>query len=204
MENHKISENIIRFRKEKGLTQSELAEEINYSDKVISKWERGESLPNITALEQLSNYFDVTTDELLGKVEIGTKEVSNSRVLEVICTKEPSWLHKWSIMLPLGIWIYFSFQDIMYFVLAGLIFVVLLAVWGFSVTNSQFESNYKNHKIKVTVGFKGIHLYLDDVLVDSTGYPFGMNFLLSGKIGNVKVKSRITITFFASCKMYIE
>ena len=47
-----ISKNIIKYRKKMGLTQLELAEKLNYSDKTLSKWERGESMPDIVTLKQ--------------------------------------------------------------------------------------------------------------------------------------------------------
>ena len=50
-----ISKNIIKYRKKIGLTQLELAEKLNYSDKTLSKWERGESMPDIVTLKQLAD-----------------------------------------------------------------------------------------------------------------------------------------------------
>ena len=60
-----VSTNITDLRIAKGLTQIELAEKLNYSDKAISKWERGESLPDVTVLKQLADLFDVTLDYLV-------------------------------------------------------------------------------------------------------------------------------------------
>ena len=48
-----ISKNIQTLRKDADLTQSELAERLNYSDKAVSKWERGESVPDIVVLKQI-------------------------------------------------------------------------------------------------------------------------------------------------------
>ncbi|MBQ6846889.1 MAG: helix-turn-helix transcriptional regulator [Oscillospiraceae bacterium] len=47
------------------MTQFELAEKLNYSDKAISKWERGESVPDIVVLKQIADLFGVTVDWLL-------------------------------------------------------------------------------------------------------------------------------------------
>ncbi|MBQ8340988.1 MAG: helix-turn-helix transcriptional regulator [Clostridia bacterium] len=60
-----IAQNITQLRKESGLTQLELAEKLNYSDKAISKWERGESLPDIIVLKTIADMFSVTVDYLL-------------------------------------------------------------------------------------------------------------------------------------------
>ncbi len=59
-----IAKNIISLRQMSGMTQSELAEKINYSDKAVSKWERGESLPDIAVLKNISLLFGVSLDWL--------------------------------------------------------------------------------------------------------------------------------------------
>ena len=48
---HIIAQNIVQLRKKSKLTQAELAERLNYSDKAISKWERGESIPDVAVLK---------------------------------------------------------------------------------------------------------------------------------------------------------
>lgn len=59
-----IAKNITKLRKMNGMTQTELAEKLNYSDKAISKWERGESVPDISVLKQIAGIFNVTLDYL--------------------------------------------------------------------------------------------------------------------------------------------
>ena len=60
-----IAGRIVKLRTENGWTQLELAEKLHYSDKAVSKWERGESLPELTTLVALAELFDVTLDELV-------------------------------------------------------------------------------------------------------------------------------------------
>ena len=60
-----LGANIVAYRKRSGLTQAKLAEQLNYSDKAVSKWERGESVPDVLTLVQLAELFDTTVDELL-------------------------------------------------------------------------------------------------------------------------------------------
>lgn len=60
-----IAKNIQKLRQEKGMTQLELAEKLNYSDKSVSKWERGESLPDIVVLKAVADVFEVTLDYLV-------------------------------------------------------------------------------------------------------------------------------------------
>lgn len=60
-----LGANIVACRKRNGLTQAKLAEQLNYSDKAVSKWERGESMPDVLTLVQLAEIFGTTVDELL-------------------------------------------------------------------------------------------------------------------------------------------
>lgn len=60
-----VSVNLTKLRKQKKLTQLELANRFNFSDKTISKWESGESLPNIDVLCKLAEFYDVTLNDLV-------------------------------------------------------------------------------------------------------------------------------------------
>ena len=62
---YQIGRNIASYRKRAGLTQAGLAERLNYSDKAISKWERGESAPDVLTLVQLSEQFGISVNDLL-------------------------------------------------------------------------------------------------------------------------------------------
>lgn len=81
----KFGEFIAELRKEKGMTQRELAERLFVSDKAVSKWERGQSLPDITMLNPLAKVLDVTAAELLncGKLE-ENKNIDVSQVGELV------------------------------------------------------------------------------------------------------------------------
>ena len=60
-----IANNISQLRRDNGVTQLELAERLNYSDKAVSKWERGESYPDVATLKETADMFSVTVDYLL-------------------------------------------------------------------------------------------------------------------------------------------
>lgn len=62
-----IANNISELRRAFPLTQAELAEKLNYSDKAVSKWERGESMPDIEVLKQIADLFGVSVDYLLSE-----------------------------------------------------------------------------------------------------------------------------------------
>lgn len=60
-----IAGNIGQLRREAGMTQLALAEQLNYSDKAVSKWERGESIPDVVTLKAIADLFSVSVDYLL-------------------------------------------------------------------------------------------------------------------------------------------
>ena len=62
---YQIGANIAAYRKRSGLTQAGLAEKLNYSDKAVSKWERGESIPDVLTLMALARLFEITVNDLL-------------------------------------------------------------------------------------------------------------------------------------------
>ena len=65
MDKYKFGEFIYNQRKRLGLTQDELGRKLNVTNKAVSKWETGETLPDIQLLEKLANTLEVTIDELL-------------------------------------------------------------------------------------------------------------------------------------------
>ena len=73
--NENIAKNIAKLRKANGMKQLELAEKLNYSDKAISKWERGDSVPDIEMLYEIAKLFNVSVDYL-------TQEHSDSEINE--------------------------------------------------------------------------------------------------------------------------
>ena len=72
----KLYENIKRFRKEKGMTQEELAEVLGVTVGAVSKWENGNNTPDIVMLTILADFFDVSIDVLLG-YDISSKKVKD-------------------------------------------------------------------------------------------------------------------------------
>ena len=69
-----IAKNITDLRKQNNITQLELANKLNYTDKAISKWERGESIPDVIVLKNIADLFGVSIDYLLEE-EHSKKEI---------------------------------------------------------------------------------------------------------------------------------
>ena len=71
----KLGLTISKLRKEKGMTQEELAEKVNVSAQAVSKWENEISMPDISVLPVLAEIFDVSIDELLGREKVSKVEI---------------------------------------------------------------------------------------------------------------------------------
>lgn len=76
-----IGRTIASLRKEKGMTQNELAEKMNVTDKAVSKWERDLSCPDINTISKLADILDVSVEELL---KVKNKDYLNDKNKELI------------------------------------------------------------------------------------------------------------------------
>lgn len=85
MNQEKIGKFISELRKEKNITQMELADKLNITDKAISKWENGRCMPDISFLEELSKIFNVSVNELLnGERKYKKRKINKDiKILEV-------------------------------------------------------------------------------------------------------------------------
>lgn len=82
-----VARNIAELRLLNNMTQLELAEKLNYSDKTISKWERGESSPDIAILVEIADLFGVTLDYLVRTENVNEQVTENKQ-------KEARYNHK--------------------------------------------------------------------------------------------------------------
>lgn len=78
-----IAKNITDLRKANDITQADLAEKLNYSDKAVSKWERGESVPDISVLKNIADIFGVTVDYLISEEKIPAEELVESDIKQI-------------------------------------------------------------------------------------------------------------------------
>lgn len=97
--NEKIAKNLIYYRKNAGLTQAELAEKINYSDKSVSKWESAGGVPDIYILMELASLYGITLNDLVADAPVATpksavesKKRASSRLLIALLSSGIVWL----------------------------------------------------------------------------------------------------------------
>lgn len=83
MDNEKTGKLILKLRKEKQMTQSELADVLGVSDKAVSKWERGQGIPDVSLLVALSEFFKINIDDILaGETAEKMPETGNMKNLK--------------------------------------------------------------------------------------------------------------------------
>lgn len=156
MENLKkiLAKNLVKLRKEANMTQSELAEKLNYSDKAVSKWERGESTPDIEILFELSRMYNVTIDELLTSEELNIKIFSDDinknflknkkRTLITIISSLLVWVIA-TLLFVLTMWFFPDFEKSwLVFIYAiptcTIVILVFNSIWGNTLLNSLIIS----------------------------------------------------------------
>ncbi len=142
-----IAENLLRFRTKANLTQAQLAELLNYSDKAVSKWERGESIPDIRVLMQIAGIYNITLDDLVSRPkEKEVKPVLHKRKKRLLITLL-SFALVWFIAT--GIFVILCYvpnlnYEWLCFVAAALVSSIVLtvfsALWGNRITNAVTSS----------------------------------------------------------------
>ena len=102
-----IAKNLAYYRKEAGLTQAELAEKINYSDKSVSKWESANGAPDVYTLMQLAELYGVTLNDLVREdlPEKKEKRPRNSRVWIMLLSSGIVWLVATCFFITMQLWI---------------------------------------------------------------------------------------------------
>lgn len=197
---------IAELRKEKNLTQKELADKLHVTDKAVSKWERGMNFPDLGLMEELASVLDSTPSILLG-LEDATKEeivnsfteISNQQSEEaekeiqqvgwitlfagifLIIFLEPSKMH-WSISSLLGaivgvsIYVLKKYKAVRKFELLDIVLVEVLGMDGFIFLMIQLVTGSNPHII-VSAIMIGIAVVCVQVLFYRVMKPQWMKFL---------------------------
>ena len=106
-----LQENIKTYRKERGLTQEELAIRLNVVRQTVSKWEKGLSVPDADMLQRISEVLEISVSQLLGKEEEPEKDKNDvaeqlSRINEQLAIRNRRSKRIWTIVgVILGLWI---------------------------------------------------------------------------------------------------
>lgn len=148
MEQQMIGKFISSCRKEKGLTQMQLAEKLNITNRAISKWETGKSMPDVSLMLDLCNILGITVNELLSGERIAMENYqkrAEENLMELQAKKEKVQreynsmlkilIAAFSLLFVLNMVLNYFFPEINFSNLLGLpsiaIAVILLVKWFF-------------------------------------------------------------------------
>lgn len=131
-----LAKNLVYYRKASGLTQLELAEKFNYSDKSVSKWERGEGFPDVFVLKSLADFYGINVDDFYAtehKKVATTNHSLRKQVYIKLLSVGIGWLvtlmafFLLHTLLPKNV----PFQTWLVFIYGVVITGVILLVWDF-------------------------------------------------------------------------
>ncbi len=136
-----ISKNLAKLRKDKGLTQAELAERLNYSDKAVSRWEHGDTLPDVNVLYELCEFYGITLNDLtseecyIEEAKQKKREIQEMKVWRCILAGSIIWL------LATVVFMYMLAMDIgdnmwILFIIAAPISVLFFCIYGKGLLNN--------------------------------------------------------------------
>lgn len=145
-----VAKNIAELRREAGMTQLQLAEKLNYSDKAVSKWESGASIPDVGVLLEIAKLFGVTVDYMLSEDhKIPVRAVVNGTVkgrkhlIITLMSVMLVWLIATAVFVVLNIvgvprltWLSFVWAA----PISAILLIVFNSIWGKTRMNYLFIS----------------------------------------------------------------
>ncbi len=139
-----LAKNLISFRKALNLTQAELAEKINYTDKAVSKWERGEAVPELTVLKQIADLYGTTIDTLISEPKEEKPKIKTiipkKRLIISLLAFGFVWLITVATFVLCGILLPNYIDSWLIFIYAipisTIVFLIFSAIWGKNLTTS--------------------------------------------------------------------
>jgi len=153
MNNQKIGDFIKSLRKEKGLTQKDLADKLNITDRAVSKWERGINCPDISLLDDLSRILEVSVIEILkGRKLDSDEKINNKELVETMTFANKSLKDRIKKVV-----------DLISIIIVSFIALLLLFynIKGFYYSHKIYNVNMENsseHKPEYT------HKYIEGIL----------------------------------------
>lgn len=150
-----IGKNIAEYRKIAGLSQIDFAEKLNYSDKAVSKWERGESLPDVVVLKQIADFFGITLNDLAGynnkknKIIPSLKKLLQNKILAILFSVGIVWLFATIVFVVLNlanVLVEYAWLSFIYALpISGIVCIVLTSIFfknckHFTLLQGLFET----------------------------------------------------------------
>ncbi len=173
-----VAKNIAELRQASGLTQLELGEKLNYSDKAVSKWEHADSMPDISVLVEIADLFDVPLDYLVREEHDIKKEIkaqSKPSPQKIIVTAV-SVLFVWFVAVAAFVTVSTCFKQLKFEWLTFIYAVPVSAIVWLVFNTLWFNRrlNYFIVSILMWSVLTVVHLSL---------LPFGVNFWMTYLLG---------------------
>ena len=167
-----LAKNLVYYRKASGLTQLELAEKFNYSDKSISKWERGEGFPDVFVLKSLADFYGINVDDFY-------QEEHKQVIVQAKSIRKQIYIKLLSVgiagVVVVGTFFFLntllkdsSFQSWLVFIYGLAITAIVLLVWDF-IYHHRFNRMIETSCI---VWFSALSIYLSILLMANANLPF--------------------------------
>ena len=133
-----LSKNLLTLRKSRNLTQLELAQKLNYSDKSISKWEHGDAVPDIEVLKRIADFYDITVDYLISdnskkpEVHSITKTNNRNKIIITGLSTMLVWLVATIVYSQLNIWLNIHYWPVFVWSVPAsfIVLIVFNSIWG--------------------------------------------------------------------------
>ena len=135
-----VAKNIAELRREAGLTQLDLAEKLNYSDKAVSKWESGQSIPDVGVLLEIANLFGVTVDYLLSedhkvhvKAMVNTAMKGRKHLVITLLSVALVWLIATAVFVVIslvGVWSASWLLFVYAIPVSAVLLIIFNSIWG--------------------------------------------------------------------------
>lgn len=155
--NDKFGQFVAKVRKEKEMTQKELADQLFVSDKTVSKWERGNSMPNVSLLLPLADVLDITVTELLQGEKLNDDKTLDSEIAENLVVNSLDLSLRETIRQQKKNWIFAFLLSIVVVIVEA----ILLTVSGIP-TRAMTDSLYISMLMLVFAGW--FCIYAKDLL----------------------------------------
>lgn len=195
---HIVAKNIMELRLLNNMTQMELAEKLNYSDKTISKWERAESSPDISVLVKIANLFGVTLDYLVRAENIEEKvkenkhkETKYNRKVITYISESVVWFIAIFAFIVTSLIIQKTTFQWLYFVYALPIVLIIKLVFNsiwFNPRNNYFIISALVWSILATIHTTFLYFKIDVSLIYLLGIAGQIIIILCSLIGKPKKK----------------
>lgn len=165
-----VASNLIMLRQKAGLTQAELGDKLNYSDKTVSKWERAESVPDAFVLTQLAAIYGITVDDILRPADTWEQQQEKKKAAEkaqerhfsasVVTLVAIAGIWTMAVMMFVILWLALGMTPWLWLIFASAVPVSLIALLVFNSIWNQGKGNMIIVMVLIAAIIALIYLFL--------------------------------------------